>query len=152
MHAVYTPPMAVPERSLIDARLLALTPTERRFRLYAGQAWQGEAVRASSPTRVTLYPGDVLLRRARAFHGAPVGFPDLFGWDAVIVTPEMVGTVVAIATGEEVKTGSLRLSAMQRRFRECLTGMGGRFVTVREPQRPPPRPARRTVPAPHAMG
>ena len=124
--------MAARERSLIDARLLALPPESRRFRLNAGQAWQGEAVRASRPTRTTLYPGDVLLRAARAFHGAPEGWPDLCGWDAVTITQAMVGQTVAVFVGEECKTGRLSLSRMQRRFRDCLVRMGGRFVVVRD--------------------
>jgi hypothetical protein len=125
--------VAAPERALIDARLAALPPESRRFRLNAGTAWQGRAQRVARATQVVLRPGDVLLRQARAFHGAPEGWPDLFGWDSVTITQAMVGTVVAVAAGEEVKAGRGRLSAVQRLFAACLVRMGGRFVTVRGP-------------------
>ena len=116
--------MGAPERELIDRRLSSLTPEERRFRLNAGQAWVGTVVRRTRDT--------ITLRNPRVFHGAPIGWPDLFGWDAVVVTSEMVGSTVAVAAGEEVKSGNLRLTPIQRLFRACLLRMGGRFRTLRE--------------------
>ncbi len=138
--------MASAERSLIDQRLANLRPEERRFRINAGLAWTGDALRVRTPRVVTLRPGDVLLRRARAFRGAPAGWPDLAGWDAVTVTPEMVGQLVAVAAGEEVKATG-RLSRLQRLFRDCLLRMGGRYRVMR-----PARPGPRTGPASRARG
>jgi hypothetical protein len=115
--------MAAPERELIDARLRELPADSRRFRINAGQGWVGEIVRRT-PTTITL-------RNPRVFHAAPEGWPDLAGWDCVLVTPEMVGTRLAVFAGEEVKAGRGRLSVVQRLFRDCLLRMGGRWTTVR---------------------
>lgn len=120
--------VGAPERELIDAHLIALPPESRRFRLNAGQAWAGEVVRRT-PTTITL-------RNPRVFHGAPEGFPDLCGWDAVVVTPDMVGTVVAIFAADEVKANGGRLSVAQKMFRACLERMGGRFRVVVNPADP----------------
>lgn len=121
--------MGAPERRLIDARLASLAPHERRFRLNAGVAWTGDVVRHTRDA--------IVIRNPRPFHGAPPGFPDLFGWDAVVVTQDMVGCVIAVASGEEVKAGTGRLSRVQRLFRDCLLRMGGRWrvVTSGEPRR-----------------
>ena len=115
--------MAAPERSIIEARLASLRPHERRFRINAGAGWTGEVLRRTATT--------ITLKEPRVFHAAPPGWPDLFGWDAVIVTPEMVGTVIAVAVGEEVKTGRGRLSRVQRLFRDCLLRMGGEYRIIR---------------------
>jgi len=115
--------MGAPERTIIEGRLAGLAPDERRFRINAGQGWTGEII---WHTRTTL-----VLRNPRAFHAAPAGWPDLAGWDSVVVTPEMVGTRLAVFVGEEVKAGRGRLSRVQVMFRDCLTRMGGRWRVVR---------------------
>ena len=125
--------MGAPERAIIEGRLASLEPHERRFRINAGQGWVGEEHRVHRPTPFVLYPGDVLLRRASVLHAAPSGWPDLAGWDSVVVTPEMVGTRIAVFVGEEIKAGRGRLSRVQVMFRDCLTRMGGRWRVIRDP-------------------
>ncbi len=134
--------MGAPERELIDARLASLAEHERRFRINAGRGWTA-AKRDTLVRREADGSRTVILRNSRPFHGAPPGWPDLFGWDSVRVTPEMVGQLVAVAAGEEAKTGRQGLSRLQRLFRDCLLRMGGRYRVTR-PARPAPRrgPAR----------
>jgi hypothetical protein len=126
--------MAELERDLIDARLRLLGDSQRRFRINAGQAWAAapkDTLHPSRPMTVRVMPGDVILRRARVFHGAPKGWPDLCGWDSIVITPEMVGQTVAVFVGEEFKTPHVRMSPEQGIFRDCLTRMGGRFEVMR---------------------
>ena len=115
--------MGEPERELILQRLSNLSPEERRFRLNAGQGWTGEIMRRT--------PTTLVLRNPRPFHGAPEGWPDLCGWDSVLVTQAMVGTRLAVFAGEEVKAHGGRLSRVQARFRDCLTRMGGYWRVLR---------------------
>ena len=125
--------MGVKERNLITRRLASTKPNERLFRINAGLAWIAEkscTFRASKAMTVTVAPGDMILRRARPFHGAPPGFPDMIGWQTVEITPEMVGQKIAVFTGIEAKaTGDL--SPEQRKFRDVLEAMGGVFRVLK---------------------
>jgi len=115
--------MGQAERDVSTEYLHTLTADQRRFRINSGVAWTGTVIHRPD--------GSLLIRNPRPFHGAPKGSPDFWGWDAVKITPEMVGQTVAIFCGEEVKSGRLQLSKFQRMFRDCLTKMGGRFRVVR---------------------
>ena len=124
--------MGKKENALIKKRLLSLNPrTQRLARINSGMGWISEkTVRVVKPTPVMLFPGDLLLRKARPFHGAPEFTPDMCGWTSVKVTQDMVGKPVAIFTAEEVKaTGGL--SKGQKRFGEMLTRMGGIFRVIK---------------------
>jgi hypothetical protein len=112
------------EHALIKRYLERLTPQERRFRINAGMGWTGQVTFSS--------PDTVVIKQARPLHGAPVGFPDVIGWDMVTVTPDMVGRRIAVFVGEEFKTGNGQLSKAQRLFRDCLERMGGIFRVIRE--------------------
>ncbi|WP_366654462.1 VRR-NUC domain-containing protein [Fodinicurvata sp. EGI_FJ10296] len=77
--------------------------------------------------------GDALIRNARPLHaGLCVGSPDLVGWRAVTITPEMVGAQIAQFTGIEVKTGRQRPTRAQRQFLDTLQRFGGFALVVRE--------------------
>ena len=115
--------MGAPEREIIDARLSTLAADERRFRINAGAGWTGDIVRRTATT--------ITLRNPRVFHGAPEGWPDLFGWDSVVVTQAMVGSRIAVAVGEECKAGKGRLSRLQAMFRDCLIRHGGKFRVLK---------------------
>lgn len=85
-------------------------------------AWTGEQVQRRGR--------DVVLHNARPFStGLPPGFPDLFGFRTVTITPDMVGQAIGIFCGIEVKTRSGRLTKeqahMQGFFREhhCRVGV-----------------------------
>ena len=110
------------EADAIRARLAALSPDERLFRVNSGTGWCG-----SSMSR----RGDMLIiKDPRPLHAAPIGWPDLCGWQTVTVTESMVGAKIAVFVGEEFKiTGDLRPE--QRKFREVLERMGGVYRVVR---------------------
>ncbi len=100
-------------------------PDLRLFRNNTGQAWTGDSVRMRA--------GDALIRNARPLHaGLCVGSPDLVGWRAVTITPEMVGAQIAQFTGIEVKTGRQRPTRAQRQFLDTLQRFGGFALVVRE--------------------
>lgn len=125
--------MGSKERALITRRLASVEQNERLFRINSGLAWTSSPAETTHVMRemsVKVYRGDMILRRARPFHGAPPGFPDMIGWQTVEITPEMVGQKIAVFTGVEVKaTGDL--SPEQRRFRDVLEAMGGWFKVLK---------------------
>lgn len=54
------------------------------------------------------------------------GGADCIGWVSVIITPEMVGSKVAIFTAVEVKEGTGRASRDQKSFIQAVRNAGGR--------------------------
>jgi hypothetical protein len=116
--------MGNPEQRLISKTLVAMPDNQRLFRINAGTGWVGKMSAGRGPH------GSVTLLNARPLHAGPKGWPDLFGWTTVEITPDMVGKKIAVATGYEVKaTGDL--SVEQSRFRSLLKSMGGIFKTIR---------------------
>lgn len=110
------------EGDAIRARLMAMQPNERLFRINAGTGWVGRSIR-----RVN---GGLLISEPRPLEAAPVGWPDLCGWRTVTITSDMVGQKLAVFVGEEFKvTGDLRPE--QKRFAEVLERMGGIYRVVR---------------------
>ena len=87
------------------------------FRANVGEAWTGTLV-SSSLNRVTI-------ENARRFRsGLPVGFPDLFGFRTIEITPEMVGKKVAVFAFIEVKKPSGRTSKAQEKMHTFLRNAG----------------------------
>lgn len=104
------------------------------FRLNSGAAWAGKGRRQPD--------GSVLIKFAQlilAGFGGPdnkpvSGPPDLFGWTSIVITPEMVGQTVAVATGFEVKReDGGRVSKEQQTFHAALARDGGIVGVVRTP-------------------
>ena len=64
-------------------------------------------------------------------HGRPVSFglckgsADLIGWRTVTITPEMVGTQVAVFTSIEVKTPTGRVKPEQQQWLDAVQSAGG---------------------------
>lgn len=64
-------------------------------------------------------------------HGRPVSFglckgsADLIGWRTVTVTPDMVGTQVAVFLSIEVKTPTGRLRPEQQQWLDAVQAAGG---------------------------
>jgi hypothetical protein len=64
-------------------------------------------------------------------HGRPVSFglckgsADLIGWRTVTITPEMIGTQVAVFTSIEVKTATGRLRPEQQQWLDAVQAAGG---------------------------
>lgn len=81
----------------------ASTVGARLFRQNTGMAWVGNARRIARTETVQVYPGDVVIRKARPFHAGVEGMSDLGGWVPVQVTADMVGSTVAIYAQVEVK-------------------------------------------------
>lgn len=126
--------MSTKEKNLINKRLVNLKPNERLFRINAGMGWvatKENTIRINRPMTVKVDKGDVVLKHARVFWGAPEGWHDLCGWTEIEITPDMVGKSVAVFTFEEYKTGRLTLSDMQKKFRDIIVKMGGIFREVR---------------------
>lgn len=57
--------------------------------------------------------------------GLSPGSPDLIGWKSIIVTPEMVGTKLAVFCGIEIKTATGRVRPDQRHWLNLLSSSGG---------------------------
>jgi len=57
--------------------------------------------------------------------GLARGSSDLIGWRTVVVTPEMVGTRLAVFTSIEVKTPTGRLTPQQHAWLGTVRGAGG---------------------------
>jgi hypothetical protein len=115
--------MGAPERRLIDDVLRGMDlATERLFRINAGVGWTGRVVRHAG--------GGIVLANARPLRAAPAGWPDLFGWKTITITPEMVWMKLAVARGVEIKAAGGQLRPEQERFAGMLMEMGGSFEVV----------------------
>jgi hypothetical protein len=86
--------------------------------------------------RIACSTGDTRLFRnntgtLRDQHGRPVQFglckgsADLIGWRTVTVTPDMVGTQVAVFLSIEVKTPTGRLRPEQQQWLDVVQAAGG---------------------------
>ena len=106
------------ESERIREILADLPANQRLFRINSGMAWAGKVVRRD--------PGIIILEKPRPLHAAPEGWPDLCGWTTVVITPDMVGSKVAVFTAVEVKVTG-RLNKKQGAFRDIITRMGGIF-------------------------
>lgn len=98
----------------------------RLFRNNVGQGWIGKPEIPTSNMSTFLRPGDVVLRNARPLHaGLCVGSSDLIGWHPLIITREMIGQLVAVFAGIEIKTEVGRISMQQGNFLAAVTAAGG---------------------------
>ena len=87
------------------------------FRANVGEAWTG-TLAANNLNRV-------IIEDARRFRsGLPIGFPDLFGFRTVEITPEMVGKKLAVFAFIEVKTKQGRTSRAQEKMHAFLRDAG----------------------------
>jgi hypothetical protein len=104
----------------------------RLFRVNTGQAWVGRVI--SRP-----FPGGVTLEDARPIRmGLATGGSDLIGWTEMTITPEMVGSTLAVFTAVELKTGRLAPTREQTAFLGAVKragGLSGVARTVAEAER-----------------
>lgn len=135
-----TPETHIQADILLD---IGATPDGRFFRNTVGAGWQGNVV-ARNSGMVRLAQGDVVIRNARAVtFGLCVGSSDIIGWRSVLITPAMVGNVIAAFSALEVKTptgrtptGRMtggRTSLEQARFIDAVLAAGGLAGVVRGP-------------------
>lgn len=98
------------------------------FRANVGQGWAGKVQRM----HLTPDTNTILLMNPRPFStGLPVGFPDLFGFVPVTITPDMVGQEIAVFAAVEVKQKTGRVSAKQRDMMAFLQKHGARAGVAR---------------------
>ena len=92
--------------------------------------------RIQQEIRLAVSHGDTKLFRnntgtLRDQHGRPVQFglckgsADLIGWKRVTITPEMVGSTVAVFLSIEVKTATGRLRPEQQQWLDAVQAAGG---------------------------
>lgn len=88
------------------------------FRTNVGQAWTGDNVIHNSDKSVTII-------NARPFQtGLPKGFSDLLVISPTIITPEMIGQLIARAGFLEIKTKTGRVRPEQVNFIEQMQKLG----------------------------
>ena len=97
----------------------------RLFRQNTGMAWVGRVRRIARAMTIQVGAGDVVISAARPFHAGITGMSDLGGWVPVVVTPEMVGSTVAVYAQVEVKDGA-RATEEQLRWISAVAQAGGR--------------------------
>ena len=98
------------------------------FRANVGQGWAGKVQRM----HLTPDTNTILLVNPRPFStGLPAGFPDLFGFVPVTITPDMVGQEIAVFAAVEVKQKTGRVSAKQRDMMAFLQKHGARAGVAR---------------------
>ena len=100
--------MANPETDLQQRIRLALGTTPH-LRLFRNQVGQLPDPRTGRPVQF----------------GLARGSSDLIGWRTVVVTPEMVGTRLAVFTSIEVKTPAGRLTPQQHAWLGTVRSAGG---------------------------
>lgn len=115
--------MSSREHALQNAIRNALCDEGMFFRAQVGQAWTGEVTRVSAKR--------IIIDNPRPFStGLPPGFSDLFGEVEVVITPEMVGTTLAVFTVVEVKDKG-KLTEKQQSFINAVKRAGGRGGVAR---------------------
>lgn len=100
----------------------------RLFRQNTGMAWVGNVERG--PGRFALGPNDIVIRQARPFHAGVPGMSDLGGWVPVEVTPDMIGSTVAVVAQVEVKENG-RPTPAQIAWIEAVNKAGGKAGIAR---------------------
>lgn len=99
----------------------------RLFPMTVGKFWAGQVVK-------TLPDGSVILKNPRMVNVGTQGMSDLVGFTPVVITPEMVGSTLAVYAAAEVKAGKDTLKPGQRRFIDFVNENGGRAGVARSPE------------------
>ena len=113
--------------------------------------------RIQQEIRIACSNGDTRLFRnntgtLRDANGRPVQFglckgsADLIGWKRVTVTPDMVGSTVAVFLSIEVKTAAGRLRPEQQQWLDAIQAAGGIAGVARSVE-----DAQRLTTAPHGV-
>lgn len=108
-----------------ELQIAASAMGARLFRQNSGLAWIGRTRRITRATAVPVMAGDVVVSAARPFRAGIPGMSDLGGWVPVTITPDMVGSIVAVYAQVEVKDGG-RASGEQLRWISAVRAAGGR--------------------------
>jgi len=102
------------------------------FRINVGTGVTGKKEWITKEKKISVYPGDVVVRGARIFStGAPPGFSDLIGVTPVTVTQQMIGQVLGVFVAIENKTDTGVSSPEQKIFIRNIKSVGGRAGVAR---------------------
>ena len=102
--------------------LMASNLGHRIFRSNVGEGWIGKAVFVSKPAKIDVYPGDVIIRKAKRIHfGLCPGQGDYLGWSRD-------GKFISI----EVKTETGIIREGQIEFSDAVNKAGGIAGIVRD--------------------
>jgi hypothetical protein len=102
--------------------LMASNLGHRIFRSNVGEGWIGKAVFFSKPASIEVYPGDVIIRKAKRIHfGLCPGQGDYLGWSRD-------GKFISI----EVKTETGVIREGQIEFSDAVNKAGGIAGIVRD--------------------
>ena len=133
--------MGQKEKHIINRRIIDHSPNERLFRANCGRAWAGKimntkTMRLTAAKRILSGNNQsdryMILEYPRVFHGLPKGFHDIFGFESIEITQDMVGTTVAVFKAIEVKTGDMSMTDEQRLFANTVKKFGGISEVLRE--------------------
>lgn len=115
------------EATLLNRVMLAVTNVGARiFRNQVGLGWQGRVSRFTTVKQITVHPGDVLVRDARALKsGLCNGASDLIGWKSIEITPAMAGKRIAVFVAIETKSDTGKLTDEQENFLIQVLSAGG---------------------------
>ena len=102
--------------------LMASNLGHRIFRANVGEGWIGKAVFFSKPAKIDVYPGDVIIRKAKRIHfGLCPGQGDYIGWSKD-------GRFISV----EVKTETGIIREGQIEFSDAVNKAGGIAGIVRD--------------------
>ena len=102
----------------------------RLFRQNSGMGWIGKAEKFNRAKTITVHPGDVVIRKARAFHAGFEGLSDLGGWSQLLIGPEHLGQTLAVYLQTEVKKDA-PITEAQMRWIAAVNKAGGIAGVVR---------------------
>ncbi len=106
------------EHAIQNEIRLGISGKATMFRNNVAVSWVGDVTE--------LKDGSVLIRNARRLHaGLCEGSSDLIGWRSLIITPEMVGELIAVFSALEVKSKTGRATAGQKNFCDRVIQAGG---------------------------
>lgn len=127
--------MSNSESKIMKEVRLALQPHGRYTRVNVGTGWTGNKVRRiANPGTVFVERGDVVIKGARPFStGVPAGTADIIGVTRVVITPDMVGQVIGVATAIETKSARGKQRDAQKVFQRVLESQGGIYGIARGP-------------------
>lgn len=98
----------------------------RLWRNNVAQTWSGKVQHFRSQDRITVYPGDIVIRRPRPIHcGLCPGSSDLIGLKPTVIDETHIGKRVGIFTAIEVKSPKGQTNEIQDNFIRTIEELGG---------------------------
>lgn len=123
--------MADKESNIFKACQIRATELGARlWRQQSGQGWIGRSIVIKQPVRLDVFPGDVVIRKARVFNAGFPGISDGGGYCMVTITPEMVGQSLPLVLQVETKADGA-VTDEQRKFIAHIRKVGGRAGIAR---------------------